>query len=290
MRSGFVNLIGRPNVGKSSILNHLIGVKLSIVTDRPQTTRKSMKFIYTDEKSQIIFFDNPGFQDPKNKLGQEMQNIIYNNMKDADLDIYVMDNSLENGRLDNKVLDLAREDKNKKIVIINKCDLLKEDELEILIQKYKELDLFIDVYPVSAVTGYGFKELLDGIYNIMPEGPLYYDEEMITDTMTREIMEEILREKFLIFLNEEIPHGINIETEEYIEDEDSISIRDIVYLERENHKAIVIGKNGTMINRIINAAKKDMQEFTNKKVRLKIDIKIRKNWRKNIGIVKSWIK
>ncbi len=290
MRSGFVNLIGRPNVGKSSILNHLIGVKLSIVTDRPQTTRKSMKFIYTDERSQIIFFDNPGFQDPKNKLGQEMQNIIYNNMKDADLDIYVMDNSLENGRLDNKVLDLAREDKNKKIVIINKCDLLKEDELEMLIQKYKDLDLFIDVYPVSAVTGYGFDELLDGIYDLLPEGPMYYDEEMITDTMTREIMEEILREKFLIFLDEEIPHGINIETEEYIEDEDSISIRHIVYIERENHKAIVIGKNGNMINKIINAARKDMQEFANKKVRLKIDIKVRKNWRKNSGIVKSWIK
>lgn len=290
MRSGFVNLIGRPNVGKSSILNHLIGVKLSIVTDRPQTTRKSMKFIYTDERSQIIFFDNPGFQDPKNKLGQEMQNIIYNNMKDADLDIYVMDNSLENGRLDNKVLDLAREDKNKKIVIINKCDLLKEDELEMLIQKYKDLDLFIDVYPVSAVTGYGIDELLDGIYDLLPEGPMYYDEEMITDTMTREIMEEILREKFLIFLDEEIPHGINIETEEYIEDEDSISIRHIVYIERENHKAIVIGKNGNMINKIINAARKDMQEFTNKKVRLKIDIKVRKNWRKNSGIVKSWIK
>lgn len=290
MRSGFVNLIGRPNVGKSSILNHLIGVKLSIVTDRPQTTRKSMKFIYTDERSQIIFFDNPGFQDPKNKLGQEMQNIIYNNMKDADLDIYVMDNSLENGRLDNKVLDLAREDKNKKIVIINKCDLLKEDELEMLIQKYKNLDLFIDVYPVSAVTGYGFDEVLDGIYDLLPEGPMYYDEEMITDTMTREIMEEILREKFLIFLDEEIPHGINIETEEYIEDEDSISIRHIVYIERENHKAIVIGKNGNMINKIINAARKDMQEFTNKKVSLKIDIKVRKNWRKNSGIVKSWIK
>ena len=249
-----------------------------------------MKFIYTDERSQIIFFDNPGFQDPKNKLGQEMQNIIYNNMKDADLDIYVMDNSLENGRLDNRVLDLAREDKNKKIVIINKCDLLKEDELEMLIQKYKDLDLFIDVYPVSAVTGYGFDELLDGIYDLLPEGPMYYDEEMITDTMTREIMEEILREKFLIFLDEEIPHGINIETEEYIEDEDSISIRHIVYIERENHKAIVIGKNGNMINKIINAARKDMQEFTNKKVRLKIDIKVRKNWRKNSGIVKSWIK
>ena len=290
MRSGFVNLIGRPNVGKSSILNHLIGVKLSIVTDRPQTTRKSMKFIYTDERSQIIFFDNPGFQDPKNKLGQEMQNIIYNNMKDADPDIYVMDNSWENGRLDNKVLDLAREDKNKKIVIINKCDLLKEDELEMLIQKYMDLDLFIDVYPVSAVTGYGFDELLDGIYDLLPEGPMYYDEEMITDTMTREIMEEILREKFLIFLDEEIPHGSNIETEEYIEDEDSISIRHIVYIERENHKAIVIGKNGNMINKIINAARKDMQEFTNKKVRLKIDIKVRKNWRKNSGIVKSWIK
>lgn len=290
MKSGFVNLIGRPNVGKSSILNKLIGVRLSIVTDRPQTTRSSMKFIYTDDRSQIIFFDNPGFQKPKNKLGERMQSIIFDNMRDADLDIYVMDNSLENGRLDNQVLELAREDKNKKILVINKCDLLKEDELNLLVKKYNDMDIFKAIVPLSAVTGDGFKELLDKVYEILPVGPYYYDPSMITDTMTRDIMEEILREKFLIFLDEEIPHGIFIDTDEFNEEDEKVSIRQIVYLERDNHKAIVIGKNGSMINKILACARKDMEFFLDKKVKLKIDIKVRKNWRKNLGLVKSWIK
>ncbi|MCI6610400.1 MAG: GTPase Era [Ezakiella sp.] len=290
MKSGFVNLIGRPNVGKSSILNRLIGVRLSIVTDRPQTTRKSMKFIYTDDDSQIIFFDNPGYQEPKNKLGAEMQNIIFNNMKDADLNIYVMDNSLETGRLDRAVIELAKSDKEKKILVVNKADMLSTEEKKDLKEKYKSMKLFEAIVFISAVSGDGFHEFLATVKEFLPEGPIYYDEEMITGTSTREIMEEILREKFLLNLNEEIPHGIMIDTEEFREEEDRVYITMTVYLERENHKAIVIGKNGNMINRIIKEAKKAMEHFLEEKVTLKLNIKVRKNWRKNLSIVKKELK
>lgn len=290
MKSGFVNLIGRPNVGKSSILNRLIGVRLSIVTDRPQTTRKSMKFIYTDDDSQIIFFDNPGYQEPKNKLGAEMQNIIFNNMKEADLNIYVMDNSLETGRLDRAVIELAESDKEKKILVVNKADMLSSEEKKALKEKYKSMKLFEAIVFISAVSGDCFDEFLATVKEFLPEGPMFYDEEMITDTSTREIMEEILREKFLLNLNEEIPHGIMIDTEEFREQEDRIYITMTVYIERENHKAIVIGKNGNMINRIIKEAKKDMEHFLEKKVTLKLNIKVRKNWRKNLSIVKKELK
>lgn len=288
MKSGFSNLIGRPNVGKSSILNRLIGQKLAIVTNKPQTTRIPMKFIYTDDRMQVVFFDNPGYQKPKNKLGKWMNEEIFMNMKDADVNLYVVDNSLETGRLDNEVFNLAREDNTKKALLVNKCDELNGDEIVALHQKYLDMDLFDDVIFISAVRGDGFDELLDFVYDSLFEGPQYYSEEDITDVSVREIMKEILREKCLLNLDEEIPHGIYVEIDNYEESEDKINVRFILYIERESHKGIVIGKNGTMITKIIKEAERDMTDFCEKKVKIKIDIKIRKNWRKEDRIVGRW--
>lgn len=288
MKSGFSNLIGRPNVGKSSILNRLIGQKLAIVTNKPQTTRIPMKFIYTDDRMQVVFFDNPGYQKPKNKLGKWMNEEIFMNMKDADVNLYVVDNSLETGRLDNEVFNLAREDNTKKALLVNKCDELNGDEIVALRQKYLDMDLFDDVIFISAVRGDGFDELLDFVYDSLFEGPQYYSEEDITDVSVREIMKEILREKCLLNLDEEIPHGIYVEIDNYEESEDKINVRFILYIERESHKGIVIGKNGTMITKIIKEAERDMTDFCEKKVKIKIDIKIRKNWRKEDRIVGRW--
>ncbi len=288
MKSGFSNLIGRPNVGKSSILNRLIGQKLAIVTNKPQTTRIPMKFIYTDDRMQVVFFDNPGYQKPKNKLGKWMNEEIFMNMKDADVNLYVVDNSLETGRLDNEVFNLAREDNTKKALLVNKCDELNGDEIVALRQKYLDMDLFDDVIFISAIRGDGFDELLDFVYDSLFEGPQYYSEEDITDVSVREIMKEILREKCLLNLDEEIPHGIYVEIDNYEESEDKINVRFILYIERESHKGIVIGKNGTMITKIIKEAERDMTDFCEKKVKIKIDIKIRKNWRKEDRIVGRW--
>ena len=288
MKSGFSNLIGRPNVGKSSILNRLIGQKLAIVTNKPQTTRIPMKFIYTDDRMQVVFFDNPGYQKPKNKLGKWMNEEIFMNMKDADVNLYVVDNSLETGRLDNEVFNLAREDNTKKALLVNKCDELNDDEIVALRQKYLDMDLFDDVIFISAIRGDGFDELLDFVYDSLFEGPQYYSEEDITDVSVREIMKEILREKCLLNLDEEIPHGIYVEIDNYEESEDKINVRFILYIERESHKGIVIGKNGTMITKIIKEAERDMTDFCEKKVKIKIDIKIRKNWRKEDRIVGRW--
>ena len=174
MKSGFSNLIGRPNVGKSSILNRLIGQKLAIVTNKPQTTRIPMKFIYTDDRMQVVFFDNPGYQKPKNKLGKWMNEEIFMNMKDADVNLYVVDNSLETGRLDDEVFNLAREDNTKKALLVNKCDELNGDEIVALRQKYLDMDLFDDVIFISAIRGDGFDELLDFVYDSLFEGPQYY--------------------------------------------------------------------------------------------------------------------
>lgn len=288
MKSGFSNLIGRPNVGKSSILNRLIGQKLAIVTNKPQTTRIPMKFIYTDDRMQVVFFDNPGYQKPKNKLGKWMNEEIFMNMKDADVNLYVVDNSLETGRLDNEVFNLAREDNTKKALLVNKCDELNGDEIVVLRQKYLDMDLFDDVIFISAIRGDGFDELLDFVYDSLFEGPQYYSEEDITDVSVREIMKEILREKCLLNLDEEIPHGIYVEIDNYEESGDKINVRFILYIERESHKGIVIGKNGTMITKIIKEAERDMTDFCEKKVKIKIDIKIRKNWRKEDRIVGRW--
>ena len=288
MKSGFANLIGRPNVGKSSILNRLIGEKLAIVTNKPQTTRVPMKFIYTDDRMQVVFFDNPGYQRPKNKLNKVMNEEIMANIKDADINLYVVDNSLETGRLDRDVFDLAAEDKIKKALLINKADQLNASDKAALDEKYHDLGLFDRIIFISALTGQGFDELLDFVYDSLDEGPKYYDDEFITDLPVRDLTREILREKCLIHLDEEIPHGIYIDIENYEEGEDSINIRFIMYIERESHKAIVIGKNGSMIKKIISDAERDMTNFCGKKVKIKIDIKIRKNWRKEDRLVSRW--
>lgn len=288
MKSGFSNLIGRPNVGKSSILNRLIGQKLAIVTNKPQTTRIPMKFIYTDERMQVIFFDNPGYQRPKNKLGKWMNEEIFMNIKDADVNLYVVDSSLETGRLDSDVFEIAQEDNTKKALLVNKCDELNADEIEMLREKYEAMEIFDEVIFISATRGDGFDELLDFVYDSLYEGPQYYSADDITDVNVREILKEILREKCLLNLDEEIPHGIYIEIDSYEESEDKINIRFIMYLERESHKPIVIGKNGVMINKIIREAEREMTDFCEKKVKIKIDIKIRKNWRKIDRIVGRW--
>lgn len=288
MKSGFANLIGRPNVGKSSILNRLIGEKLSIVTNKPQTTIRSMKFIYTDERMQIIFFDNPGYQKPKNKLGSWMNEQIFENIEDADVNLYVVDNSLETGRLDKEVFLLAETDNSKKALLINKSDLLNEEERSLLKEKYSDMELFGDIIFISATSGEGFDSLKDFVYDALYEGPLYYGEDEITDVSERSIMEELLREACLIHLDEEIPHGIYVELEEFDEEVDRIKARFTLYIERESHKSIIIGKNGNMINRIIRTAEREMSTFMYKKVKIKIDIKIRKNWRKDQVLLKRW--
>lgn len=288
MKSGFVNIVGRPNVGKSSLLNRWLGTKLAIVSAKPQTTRVPMKCIYTDEKMQVIFLDTPGVQEPRNKLGIKMLEQVERNLPEGDVNVYVMDDAPQTGRLDQMVLDLAKSDNRPKLLAVNKSDLLDASLRAGLRDKYMAMGYFEDVFFVSAWTGEGLDILREALYALLPEGPMYYDEDEMTDLSTRTVCEEIMREACLHLLDQEIPHGVYIETESFVEALDRVEIAFIVYLERENHKGMFIGKDGRMIREIIRYAQRELRQFLQVDVRVKLHLKIRKNWRRDETWVKRW--
>lgn len=291
--SGYVSVIGRPNVGKSTLLNGLIGEKISIISNKAQTTRNTISLIYTDDRMQIVFLDTPGVQIPRNELGQAMLKISRDALEGIDLCLFVTDTSEKVGKLDQKILDELEKFKDTPIfLMLNKIDLLEnqfeskeeaQSYLDGLIQKYEAMDLFEKILPISAKDPESIDRVLEEIYHSLPEGPLYYPEEMITDRSERFIITEIIREKCLIYLQEEIPHGIYVGMDKMKLREDG-SMYDIyatIYVEKESHKGMVIGKGGQMIEKIGRQARLDIQKFLNKKVNLKLWVKVEKNWRKN---------
>lgn len=291
--SGYVSVIGRPNVGKSTLLNGLIGEKISIISNKAQTTRNTISLIYTDDRMQIVFLDTPGVQIPRNELGQAMLKISRDALEGIDLCLFVTDTSEKVGKLDQKILDELEKFKDTPIfLMLNKIDLLEnqfeskeeaQSYLDGLIQKYEAMDLFEKILPISAKDPESIDRVLEEIYHSLPEGPLYYPEEMITDRSERFIITEIIREKCLIYLQEEIPHGIYVGMDKMKLREDG-SMYDIyatIYVEKESHKGMVIGKGGQMIEKIGRQARLDIQKFVNKKVNLKLWVKVEKNWRKN---------
>lgn len=282
-KSGFITVIGRPNVGKSTLLNGLVGEKISIISDKPQTTRNRIQMVYTDEKMQCVFLDTPGIQQPKNKLGDYMLSVSKSTLSEVDLITFMVDLSENIGKLDQYILDLLEGVDTKVILLVNKIDLAEnEAQISELVKKYEETGKFEKVIAISALNEQNFEEYFDAVYDILEEGPLYYPEDMITDQPERNIIAEIVREKVLLNMYDEIPHGIAVEVIK-ISERKNKALMDIevnLYVEQNSHKGMVIGKGGLMLKKIGIEARKDIQNLLDIKVNLNVWVKVAKDWRK----------
>ena len=280
-KSGFVALIGRPNVGKSTLMNHIIGQKIAITSNKPQTTRNKIQTVYTDERGQIIFLDTPGIHKAKNKLGEYMVNVAERTLKDVDVILWLVESSDYIGAGEQHILEVLSEIKKPVILAINKMDALKnQDEVLLIMEKFSKLRDFTEIVPVSALKGVNTGELLKVLYQYLPEGPLYYDEDTVTDQPMRQIAAELIREKALRLLKDEIPHGIAVEIDKMSTRKGGLTdIEATIVCERDSHKGIVIGKGGAMLKRIGTTARKDIEDMMEGQVNLKLWVKVRKEWR-----------
>lgn len=287
-KSGFVTVIGRPNVGKSTLLNQVIGEKISIISDKPQTTRNKIQLVYTAEDFQIVFLDTPGIQTPKNVLGEYMLKLSKSTLEEVDIITFMVDESIEIGRLDKYILEQLVDISTPIILLINKCDKLSNEEIEGLVAKYQAMNLFKRIIPISALDGTNIDEYIETIKNLLPEGPQYFPDDMITDQPERFIIAEIIREKALLNLDEEVPHGIyvGIEGIKTREDKDIIDVFANIYCEKESHKGIIIGKRGNMLKAIGMSAREDIEKLMGSKVNLQLWVKVEKNWRDKENKVK----
>lgn len=285
-KSGFVTLIGRPNVGKSTLMNQLIGQKIAITSSKPQTTRNRIQTVYTDERGQIIFLDTPGIHKAKNKLGEYMVNIAERTINEVDLVLWLVEPTTFIGAGEQHIAEKLNKTKTPVILVINKIDTVKKDEILSFIAAYKDICNFSEIIPVSAIKGENTKVLIDEIYKYLPEGPQYYDEDTITDQPERQIVAELIREKALRLLNEEIPHGIAVGIDRMKErpgaprtGSELIDIDATIYCERDSHKGIIIGKGGAMLKQIGMQARKEIENLLDCKINLQLWVKVKKDWR-----------
>ena len=288
--SGFVGLIGRPNVGKSTLMNRLIGQKIAITSRKPQTTRNRIQTVYTDDRGQIIFLDTPGIHQAKNKLGEYMVNVANRTLSEVDVILWLVEPSTYIGAGEKEIARTLSQVKAPVILVINKVDTVKKEEVLKFTDAYRSLLNFAEIVPVSALKGQNTDTLLDALFCRLPEGPQYYDEDTVTDQPMRQIVAEIIREKALRSLDDEIPHGIAVVIDRMKERKDG-SIMDIdatIVCERESHKGIVIGKGGQMLKKIGSAARHDAEELLEMQVNLKLWVKVRKEWRDNELYMKNY--
>ena len=280
-KSGFVSIVGRPNVGKSALMNNVVGEKIAIMSDKPQTTRNTIQAVYTDEECQIVFLDTPGIHKPKNKLGEFMVKSATDAFKNVDLVLFVVDDSKKIGPGDRKIIEDLRGIKTPVILVLNKIDKLEESELFELMQLYSNEDLFKAIVPISALKGRNVNELLKVIGNYLQEWPKYFPDYMITDQPERVLVSELIREKVLHYLNDEVPHGVAVEVERMKsrQDKDIVDISAVIYCERDSHKGIIIGKNGRKLKGIGKSAREDMELLLGSKINLQLWVKVKENWR-----------
>ncbi|NLY66928.1 MAG: GTPase Era [Tissierellia bacterium] len=280
-KSGFVTVIGRPNVGKSTLLNQIIGEKISIVSDKPQTTRNKIQLIYTEENFQIVFLDTPGIQMPRNKLGEYMLKISRQTLEEVDIITFMVDESMEVGRLDKYIINELKGIKTPIILLINKIDKISKEEVNKLIEKYEKMGMFKEIIPISAIKGENINLYVEALKKLLPEGPQYFPADMVTDQPERFIISEIIREKALENLSEEVPHGIFVEIERISkrENKELIDVNALIYCEKESHKGIIIGKNGRMLKAIGKSARTEIEKLLGSQVNLQLWVKVEKNWR-----------
>ncbi len=289
-KSGFVTIVGRPNVGKSTLSNRLSGEKISIVSNKPQTTRNTIKTIINDEDSQIIFIDTPGIHKPKNKLGEYMVNLAENTLNEVDIVLFLAEaTDAEPGAGDLYIMEQLQKLKTPVFLIINKIDLIKKEQLFARIGKYTSQMDFKAVIPISALNDEGTDIVLNEIRKILPEGPKYFPDDLITDQPEKAIVAELIREKILELIQEEVPHGTGVEVISFKERTDKalVDIEANIYCEKETHKGILIGKEGKMLKKIGSMARADIENLLGVKVFLQLWVKVKPDWRNSDNMLKS---
>lgn len=287
-KSGFVTIVGRPNVGKSTLMNYLMGEKLSIVSSKPQTTRNNIQTILTTDDYQIVFVDTPGIHKPKHKLGEYMVNSARESMKDVDLVLFLTNPDDEIGKGDRYILESLKNSKAPVFLVLNKIDENTQDRVAKSLDMYsKEFD-FKEIVPISAMKGKNVDTLLELMVNELKEGPKYYPEDMITDVQERFVVAEIVREKALRTLRDEVPHGIAVDVIQMKQTPNgTYHIEVDLICEKDSHKGIIIGKNGQCLKRIGESSRYELEKFLRSKVNIKIWVKVRKEWRDNQNLLKE---
>ena len=284
MKSGFAGIIGRPNVGKSTLLNSILGEKIAITTDKPQTTRNSIRGIYTEhtehgDSSQIVFIDTPGIHKAHNKLGAAMDDIAIKTYKEVDVILFLVDGSPDKGRGDTYILEMIKDVETPKFLVINKVDTMDPEEFKKTYDVYEKMGIFDEIFGISALKGTHVKKLVKAIQGYLEEGPMFFPEDMVTDHPERFIVSEIIREKLLMYLNEEVPHGVAVEIESYKEDPKLTEIGAVIYCERKSHKGIIIGKQGKKLKGIGKSARLEIEALLGVRVYLQLFVKVKENWR-----------
>ena len=289
-KSGFVTLVGRPNVGKSTLMNRLIGQKIAITSHRPQTTRNKIQTVYTCDRGQIVFVDTPGIHKAKNKLGEYMVNVAEKTLKEVDVVLWLVEPSDRVGAGDQHIANQLKNINTPVVLVINKIDMVKKDQVFGFIEAYRKLMDFADIVPVSALKGSNEAELIDVIFKYLPYGPMFYDEDTVTDQPMRQIVSELIREKALKLLDEEIPHGIAVSID-IMKERSNQPIWDIeatIVCERDSHKGIIIGKGGAMLKKIGSAARYEIERMLDAKVNLRLWVKVKKDWRDSDFLIKNF--
>lgn len=289
-QSGFATLIGRPNVGKSTLMNQMIGQKIAITSNKPQTTRNRIQTVYTCESGQIVFLDTPGIHKAKNKLGEYMVLAAERTLSEVDIILWLVEPTTFIGAGERKIAERLGKVKTPVILVINKIDTVKKEEILTVIAAYKDICNFAEIVPVSAITGENTDNLISSIFEYLPEGPQFYDEDTVTDQPERQIVAELIREQALRCLEDEVPHGIAVVIERMWERKraDLIDIEAVLICERESHKGIVIGKKGTMLKRIGSGARREIEALLDTHVNLKLWVKVRKEWRDSDIMLKNY--
>lgn len=302
-KSGFVTLIGRPNVGKSTLMNHLIGQKIAITSNKPQTTRNKIQTVFTDERGQVIFIDTPGIHKAKNKLGQYMVSVAERTLKEVDIVLWLVEPSTFIGAGERHIAEQLIKVKTPVFLVINKIDTVNKNEILTFIEAYKDILNFAEIIPVSALKGENTEALMKEIFDYLPDGPMYYDEDTITDQPERQIVAELIREKALRFLEEEIPHGIAVSIEQMKDrtnqndhtksnknsaPKDIIDIHATIICERDSHKGMIIGKGGAMLKRIGTHARREIENLLDCQVNLQLWVKVKKDWRDSDSLLKNY--
>ena len=289
-KSGFVTLIGRPNVGKSTLMNRLIGQKIAITSNKPQTTRNKIQTVYTCEQGQIVFLDTPGIHKAKNKLGDYMVNVAQHTLSEVDVILWLVEPATFIGAGERHIIEQLKKTKTPVILVINKTDTVKREEILTFIDAYRKELEFAEIVPVSALKGDNTQDLIDSIFKYLPYGPMFYDDDTVTDQPQRQIVSELIREQALRCLDEEIPHGIavSIDQMKWRADDSIVDIDATIVCERDSHKGIIIGKGGSMLKKIGSRARKEIEDLLETQVNLKLWVKVKKDWRDSDFLLKNF--
>ena len=289
-KSGFATLIGRPNVGKSTLMNHLIGQKIAITSNKPQTTRNRIQTVYTSKKGQIVFLDTPGIHKAKNKLGEYMVNVAEQTLKEVDVVLWLVEPTSFIGKGELHIAEQLKKANVPVILIMNKIDMVAKEKLPEYMENYRKIYDFEEVIPVCALRGVNMEKVISAIFRFLPYGPKFYDDETITDQPQRQIVAEMIREKALRCLDEEIPHGIAVVIDRMKERSDGkmIDIDATIICEKDSHKGIIIGKGGAMLRRIGSQARMEIEKMMEMKVNLQLWVKVKKDWRDSDFMIKNF--